>query len=1433
MTSELKLTFSFRMSDKSKRAPGSPWSTPRTPLKIPKSLTQDEDVSQDTIRKNDRISVEDTTRVSLRNSVEDTTRISLSHNDEDPRALIKDLEEDTSGIPLVTEVGRRNLVEDTTRIPSGLRDLEGNTSSIPLNHKKEEQKTPMKNRVGTRNLEEDTPRIPLDLLEEGQKDPRLSTSPATSTPGASPAGSTSGELRDSELQSSEESVIESSITKEESKKEEENDDTLIIKMISTSLAENSEVEEESHNAEDTSWETTLEESTLQDGEIKSCVAQRTRSQTELLRKLNLSQLLEACPISLNESFEVIGTIAVDSLNLPRNEIDGTEWEDRKEWCGNLHTLNISLDKASKIRGTQKQEEMTRIYKRKTAEVARENEEMKHTYEDAADSLEEEKKKVKSVTFLVEEPKYATALEEVIKALETLVGLNLSNAPIRNIENIIKIILSICIDYSAQVQATQETMRTMAKLIRELIINRYRVELMNEEIKKIEGEKQAAIKEVENFKKYNKALREVTDSVMDVEKNENRDIVVEIAECRAQITELESNAKEREEKYTNAYTRKEHYKTRTEDLEKELAKLEEKMKKEKETEANEKQTRNTEMQGLMDGYESMKEGAFRMEEEMGELRVSHKAEIANIMENQAIQSEMENGRRLEAEKKMIDQEAEVKRVRSEYNKKLRAKDSEIKEAKKKKEEDKDTLDEQEKMNKSLWDMIDAQKEEIELKDLEIDAFRYYNLLFGEKDNKVIFDPENPRKRFKPRTEVKTTEDKDDGMGSELNNTTDVSNVDLQSSTAGVLGDTDGCMDTTLGQDNTTIETQTPNQRGSKRKKVEMVGAGKVDERDKEKPEESSEESCSTYVSEDEKEPNKKKKVNKNRTNNRGITQRELDRKMEEIKKEHHRQLKEQEKKNEESMEALKKEMELKSSQDIESLRQSLSTEGMEVQRQKPEEAGREEPMEGTIEQEEVQDPKISSQERETIDQTNTQTQSQNSDLGAQTPVTQNSGKQGQATPVLGDPSTQNREEGNLNSAQATPVYGDPSTQNREKGKPYIVSITEENRNRVSKDHRGMLLNLDGTLTMTPQYWTWSLNSNIQLQNMLETMPEFPAEITNKDHPEATILHLIWTHEGEWVVVPYDKLDVGPEYKDSRIARIEKYIDLEGKIRRAVSYGEEEAKLNVWFNIEDIKTAFPNWLIPTPSPFYNGRRFNPSLRRHAKGVGNPGPNPNPQPRDQSAKDIQGRKGKYQAPKNKGYKGNQPRENTQTYQDWDRQQRAGTSAPKKNQHWEQDSWSDYKQVTEGGKGARPKEYQSRDQSWDQSWDQQQTHTQRQSQQRQHSGPVENYQRDSEERRRDRGSQSQGYDYREPQQGYQTKEYEERRRYREVSRDRQGDRRQRERSMSPRRQRNRSPSPVSSGRGRGGGQRERSNSTWSDNDGGRGRGYDRRGNDAGYGGS
>ena len=99
-----------------------------------------------------------------------------------------------------------------------------------------------------------------------------------------------------------------------------------------------------------------------------------------------------------------------------------------------------------------------------------------------------------------------------------------------------------------------------------------------------------------------------------------------------------------------------------------------------------------------------------------------------------------------------------------------------------------------------------------------------------------------------------------------------------------------------------------------------------------------------------------------------------------------------------------------------------------------------------------------------------------------------------------------------------------------------------------------------------------------------------------------------------------MDRGPDYKDFEIVRIEKYIDVEGDIRRAVSYGKEDKDLYVWFKIEDMLESFPNWTIPNPSIFFNGKKYNPDVKKWLVKGGRNNDSAKATPRDQS-KDIQG--------------------------------------------------------------------------------------------------------------------------------------------------------------------------------------------------------------------
>ena len=125
-------------------------------------------------------------------------------------------------------------------------------------------------------------------------------------------------------------MIGSSILVEDKRqKVVEDEDFITIKMADYTLADKSVEEEKSHDVEDASWETTIDKTDYREEGPISCVAHRTRSHTEDLRKSNLSQFLEGCNNTTMEgSFEVIGEKASDSMTLPRFDREDQEWDNR-------------------------------------------------------------------------------------------------------------------------------------------------------------------------------------------------------------------------------------------------------------------------------------------------------------------------------------------------------------------------------------------------------------------------------------------------------------------------------------------------------------------------------------------------------------------------------------------------------------------------------------------------------------------------------------------------------------------------------------------------------------------------------------------------------------------------------------------------------------------------------------------------------------------------------------------------------------------------------------------------------------------------------------------------------------------------------------------------------------------------------------------------
>ena len=338
------------------------------------------------------------------------------------------------------------------------------------------------------------------------------------------------------------------------------------------------------------------------------------------------------------------------------------------------------------------------------------------------------------------------------------------------------------------------------------------------------------------------------------------------------------------------------------------------------------------------------------------------------------------------------------------------------------------------------------------------------------------------------------------------------------------------------------------------------------------------------------------------------------------------------------------------------------------------------------------------------------------------------------------------------------------QNRGVTPSVVKVVTEENIHMVSRLNKGMIQNPDGSFSRTPQYDTWARNNALQLKDNYESTPMLPEELKNiPGHPEPTSLKLECSHEGEWVMIPTSREEEGVEPTNQRVGRVEKYIDLDGTVKRALCYGEDDLKLGIWYHMEEMRLAFPNWNPPEPSKFYNSRKFANQVRRNTSNETAPKSKPKA-PRDQSD-DIQGKRGQRGRGSNSGaargrgrptsrgggrptYRG---QEWNREYREWDQNQASGSRDHEDRQHWEEDSWR------------------------------------------------ENRDRKDEEDRRDDSHRSQRESQRDPHRrseqehpGYYTKEYEERKRARSPT----PRRRERERYEK----RDRSPSyDQEKGRGRG----------------------------------
>ena len=186
----------------------------------------------------------------------------------------------------------------------------------------------------------------------------------------------------------------------------------------------------------------------------------------------------------------------------------------------------------------------------------------------------------------------------------------------------------------------------------------------------------------------------------------------------------------------------------------------------------------------------------------------------------------------------------------------------------------------------------------------------------------------------------------------------------------------------------------------------------------------------------------------------------------------------------------------------------------------------------------------------------------------------------------------REPTEATERQVTPLEREATeATNAQRYTPKVERVTPQNRGRVSEELKGLIVNPNGTLTATPQWKTWTKNIEVQRVNYYNSIPtEFPMTIQREGHAKISNLDLHWTYQGEWAKIPRDRNYRGRRYDSNYdIVRIERYIDEDGNIRKAVCYATQDIDLKVWFRYEDMLLSHPHWQIPSPSIYFNRKKW----------------------------------------------------------------------------------------------------------------------------------------------------------------------------------------------------------------------------------------------------
>ena len=277
---------------------------------------------------------------------------------------------------------------------------------------------------------------------------------------------------------------------------------------------------------------------------------------------------------------------------------------------------------------------------------------------------------KNITFLVDRPKYESALAEVINALELLSQIDISCIPVKNMKNIVKLLLAICTDCNKKVQNLHDTMAIMAKYIHEFMTLGHKADTLDSYKLKLEGDIQKLILENSNLKGEVIRIQNIITSQMGI-----GPVNVNNNEKDAEIEHLKG-------KLNEMFERKEYYKKRTNDnqasLDNSLRATEEELEKSKQVNQQLLNDLTLSSDKLMEAEQEIrdKEETYR---NYVEKTNDERNRMLEVYETASVESNNEITR-LKIE--ILKKEEEALKARRFYNKRMREVDNQLTETKEK-------------------------------------------------------------------------------------------------------------------------------------------------------------------------------------------------------------------------------------------------------------------------------------------------------------------------------------------------------------------------------------------------------------------------------------------------------------------------------------------------------------------------------------------------------------------------------------------------------------------------------------------------------------------------------------------------------------------------------------------------------------------------------